>query len=299
MSSLRAIFQAIQFIETHLTEEITVAEMAEAAGYSLYHFCRTFNGTVHHTPYDYLMRRRLSQAARALVDTDRKIIDVAFDHQFNSAETFSRAFKRMFGIQPQQWRKTDRLDRRQLMLPLTLAHLEHFQQRKCLKPTLVEKPVFHVAGLMTLVQNEPAVVGQLWQMVEQELAGPAAAGDRYGLIWHPPGGEQTGYFYLAGVEISSPDTAGSNLVVKTAPASTYASFTHCGGRARLNLTLDYIYQTWLPQSGRRLAFPLEVDYFGRRIVDLDDEQARWEIQIPVTDLPTQSGKDWDKAVPRK
>lgn len=284
MSSRPAIFRAIQFIESQLTEEITVADMAAAAGYSLYHFCRIFNAAVHHTPYDYLMRRRLSEAARALVETDRKIIDVAFDHQFNSAETFSRAFKRMFGTQPQQWRKAGQLNRRLEMSPLTLAHLQHLEQRKCLKPVLVAKPAFCVAGLMTLVQDDPTVIGQLWRMVEQELRGLAAAGDRYGLTWHPSGWEQTGYFYLAGAEVSSPDGAAPGLVVKTVPASTYASFAHCGNRTKLHLTLDYIYQTWLPQSGRRLAFPLEIEYFGRSVVDFEDEQTRWEIYVPVTDL---------------
>ena len=93
MSQLTAIGKALDFIEDNLEENIGVADMADAAGYSLYHFCRVFNSIVHHTPYDYLMRRRLSESARALVETDRKIIDVAFEYQFNSPETYSRAFK--------------------------------------------------------------------------------------------------------------------------------------------------------------------------------------------------------------
>ena len=69
MSTLASMFKAIEFIENNLKREITVADIADAVCYSLYHFCRTFNGAVHHTPYDYLMRRRLSDAARALVET--------------------------------------------------------------------------------------------------------------------------------------------------------------------------------------------------------------------------------------
>ena len=112
---LQAIHTALQYIEDHLHDEIAVADIAAATGYSLYHFIRTFNQAVHHTPYDYLMRRRLSEAACALLDSDDRIIDIALDYQFNNHETFSRAFKRMFDTQPSQWREVGRIPRRSLM----------------------------------------------------------------------------------------------------------------------------------------------------------------------------------------
>ena len=99
MTQVLPVYRAIQFIEKNLKADIAVADMAEAASFSLYHFCRVFSQVVQHSPYDYLMRRRLSEAARELVETDKKITDIGFDHQFNSPETFSRAFKRMFDMQ--------------------------------------------------------------------------------------------------------------------------------------------------------------------------------------------------------
>lgn len=59
MRDLLAVYQAIQLIEARLRDGLSVSEMAAAAGYSLYHFIRVFNQVVWHTPYDYLMRRRL------------------------------------------------------------------------------------------------------------------------------------------------------------------------------------------------------------------------------------------------
>jgi len=52
------ILAALGYIEQHLCEPIMVSDIARAAGYSLFHFIRTFNKIVRHTPYDYLMRRR-------------------------------------------------------------------------------------------------------------------------------------------------------------------------------------------------------------------------------------------------
>ena len=92
---LQAICAAIQFIESHLCDPITVADAAAAAGYSLYHFIRSFNQMVQHTPYDYLMRRRLAVAACELLETERRVIDIALYFQFNNHETFTRGFRRV------------------------------------------------------------------------------------------------------------------------------------------------------------------------------------------------------------
>ena len=110
---LSAVHASIEFIESRLQEEISVADIAVATGYSLYHFIRTFNQIVHHSPYDYLMRRRLSEAARELLTNDRRILDISLDFCFHSHETFSRAFRRMFAVTPSQWRARNEV-RRQL-----------------------------------------------------------------------------------------------------------------------------------------------------------------------------------------
>lgn len=125
MSNITSIYPAVEFIEEHLTQAITIGDAADAVSYSVYHFCRLFNEAVHHSPYNYLIRRRLSESTRALILTDKKIIDIAFDYQFNRPETYSRAFKRMFDMQPNQCRKQEAIDRRFVMSRLSLAHLQH------------------------------------------------------------------------------------------------------------------------------------------------------------------------------
>ena len=86
MTELVSIAKAIDYVEESLRQPITVADMAGSASYSVYHFCRMFNQVTHHPPYDYLMRRRLSESASALLRSDRKIIDIALEYQFNNPE---------------------------------------------------------------------------------------------------------------------------------------------------------------------------------------------------------------------
>lgn len=284
MSSIASIFRAVEFIEANLKEAIRVADMAEAVSYSLYHFCRMFNRVVHHTPYDYLVRRRLSEAALELAGTGKKVIDIASDYQFSSPETFSRAFKRMFGVQPTQWRRQGEADRRSLMSGLTLAHLEHVSRGKYLQPALEEKQDLHLTGVGALVKDDQTVVSELWELLAQELSGIEIAGGvaaYYGIASYPKGWEQRGVLYLAAVELGSLDVASSILVYKSIPAQRYARFVHKGPRQDLGLTLDYVYQTWLPRSGNRLSYPLELEYYGRCLGGKTSRESETAILIPI------------------
>ena len=284
MSNISAMIEAIDFIESNLKQEIGVADVADAVSYSLYHFSRMFNRVIHHTPYDYLMRRRLSESARELAETDKKIIEVAFDYRFNAPETYSRAFKRMFGIQPHQWRKRGTLDRRALMCRLTPEHIVHVNKGDYLKPTLVEKGTLQLAGLMTLVTGDQAIIPRLWDTLAEELKrikGADVAGRYYGIAWYPRDWQQRGYLYMAAIESESLDTTGSALVAKTLRPSKWARFVHKGHYRDLKLTQDYIYQTWLPKSGEHVAKSLEVEDHGTTPGSPSAEESETGILVPI------------------
>lgn len=284
MPDIAQISKAIDFVEDNLREAITVADMADAASYSLYHFCRTFNGATHHTPYDYLMRRRLSESARDLLQTDGKIIDIALNYRFNSHETFSRAFKRMFGLQPNRLRKQGSIDKRRLMPRLTRAHIRHISKGPYLRPVLEKKEDLQVAGVMTLVKDDRTVISELWKVLSRELETkePAVAPKSYyGITHYPQDWEERGLLYMAAYEIPEPDTVDTALVIKTVPALEYARFIHKGPRSEVPLTLDYVYHTWVPKSDRNLSYRLVVEHYGQGFKDLDHEEAETEIYIPI------------------
>jgi AraC family transcriptional regulator len=294
MPDLALIAQSVDYIEDHLKSAITVADMARAVSFSLYHFCRIFSQATHHTPYDYLMRRRLAEAARALLQTEDRILDIALDYQFNSPETFSRAFKRVFGLQPSQCRKQSQLDRWRLMPRLTLAHLQHLHKGAYLKPVIQEREPFQLAGLMTLVQpdSEQAdeAIADLWSLAAHELAGletGSAGGRYYGLACYQEAWETHGFLYMAGAALNPSGSgtamamAHAALVVRSIPALAFARFVHKGRRHDLPLTLDYAYHTWLPKSGRRLSLPWVVEAYGPGLPPTDSDDAEMAILVPV------------------
>jgi len=134
MSNICLMLKAIDFIESNLTEDICVADMAESVSFSQFHFSRVFSQTTHHPPYDYLMRRRLCEAARRLMKSEEKIIDIAYRYKFKAPETFSRAFKRMYNLVPCQVRSGRQLDQRLLMDRFEPEYLELLNSGISLRP---------------------------------------------------------------------------------------------------------------------------------------------------------------------
>ena len=63
MDWVRMINQAIAFMEDHLTDEITLADIAKSVNLSAFHFQRAFSLLTEMSPAEYLRKRRLSQAA--------------------------------------------------------------------------------------------------------------------------------------------------------------------------------------------------------------------------------------------
>ncbi len=96
---------ALDFIENNLSEKINLEDIARSACFSLFHFSRVFQSLTLISPYDYLIRRRTHEAAYKLINTDMKIIEIAFEFAFASPEVFNRAFKRVYQCQPNEYRK--------------------------------------------------------------------------------------------------------------------------------------------------------------------------------------------------
>ncbi len=269
---------AINFIEAHLRDEITLADVADAVSYSLYHFSRVFSTTVHHTPYDYLMRRRLSESATDLLKTDKKVVDIAFDYQFNNAETYSRAFKRLFHILPSHWRKQLQPEMWRQMPRLTFPHLIHRNPKSKLGPTQVKIDKLHLVGLMSQLGCEQTeLISNLWQTLASIIPSTNTA---FGLFTFSSGIAQNRSFYLASIyQQSGQDDA--LLVEKRLPAQRYASFHHHGPPQSRYLMFDYIFHTWLPQSKQSMAGPYLLESFGNAMPTANSIDRTWDVLIPL------------------
>lgn len=98
----KVISESIAYMEAHLKAEISPAELAERAGYSLWHFTRLFAGATGQSPAQYMLRRRLDHAL-AEIAAGQHAIDVVLAYGFETYSGFYRAFVKLYGCSPRKY----------------------------------------------------------------------------------------------------------------------------------------------------------------------------------------------------
>lgn len=102
--------QSLDYIEDNLQTEITAAELAEMAGFSLFHYYRLFQQTTGLPVMQYILRRRLLHGVYAMKQGSTKI-DAALLYGFDTYAGFYKAFCREFGATPSEFLQSSRAKR--------------------------------------------------------------------------------------------------------------------------------------------------------------------------------------------
>ncbi len=102
---LQSLTNALEYIEANLCEEITQDDCARAACCSLSGLQKMFRYVFHMSIGDYVTRRRLSKAALDLQKGELSVLEIAMQYGYGSAEAFTRAFTRLWGMTPTAYRK--------------------------------------------------------------------------------------------------------------------------------------------------------------------------------------------------
>ena len=102
----RRLRRVLTYIEEHLADDIAVADLANVACLSIFHFTRAFTATIGVPPHRYVSGRRL-ESAKAMIATGRaSLSEIALECQFSSQSSFTRAFRRAMGMAPAEYRRT-------------------------------------------------------------------------------------------------------------------------------------------------------------------------------------------------
>ena len=97
------------YITDHCTENITIEELADLAGFSKFHFARLFKQFSNMSCHEYLMQKRIAHAERLLIEPHISITEVAMLSGFNSLSTFNRIFKAAKNCTPSEYKNLNRL----------------------------------------------------------------------------------------------------------------------------------------------------------------------------------------------
>lgn len=290
MDYRKALERAVIYIENNLSGSIKVDEVANAAGYSYYHLNRQFTAVLGEGIGGYIKKRRLAVAAKRLLYTDQKVIDIALDSGFESPEAFSRAFKAAYSVSPQTYRD-NRLD---ILIGskerLDTGLLDHLARNVTVHPKIITLPEIKVAGLRgetTLRDNQ---LCELWQRANAsftQIPGRIPNGRGFGICEACQSNtlytmnEDILFSEVAGIEVSSFDGLAEGFVRKIIPGGRYAVFTHRGTLAKLPQTFDYIWGTWFLTTKEELDSREDFEMYDRRFLGYDHPDSEVDLYIPI------------------
>lgn len=289
MNYLERIRAAIDFIEDHLSEEVSVASVAALVGFSEYHFHRIFQGMLGESVAAYIRKRRISEAARQLELTDCSILGLALASGFETQESFTRAFKKMFGVSPNRYRKRAGATLSFHKRRTTKAMIDHLQTGVTLTPRFEVKGPFTVVGLAgSFSQACQPEIEQLWAQfvgrqseIENVLAGTA-----YGICMSShegvPAKAGAAFVYMAGLPVDSVGVLPEGMVSSVIPCAKYAVFTHKGSLDTLPHTINYIWGTWIPGNTveYRQANSPDFELYDQRF-NPETRSGEFDIYIPI------------------
>ena len=286
MTNKDIILKSIKYIEKNLKDEISVLDMAGSANYSLYHFIRLFQSVTGYSPKIYLQRRRLSEALIELQNADKKIIEIAFDYQFNSHEAFSRAFKKRFGINPKNVKDGHSSLNLRILNPIDDNYLFQSEKARNGPPQVIELHRKYLTGISFFLANDCKVcdLSRQWDQLRREVD---TIKDRlkperfYQVQYWSDKQDLEGLYFFIGVEVKSIKDVRPEFVVKILPQSRYLKFIHKGLANKVGYTYNYIYNQFLPETEYKLTKPFSFEFYGEKCLGPYNPESESEIYIPI------------------
>lgn len=281
MNWVSSLTQAIDYMEEHLIEEIKMEDIAKEACISTAYFQRIFMVLTGMSVFEYIRKRRLSQAGTALCKTSQKVIDIALEFGYESAESFTRAFKKCHGITPSEARKGGNLQVfPRLQIQIILKGVESMKYR------IEKKEAFGFYGLeksfSTLDGANFRDIPAFWNSVMQdgsykEMIEKASTPSCLGICMPMKNDQETEFDYIIG---AFTDKEVKGYTYHQVPAVEWAVFEARGPLPDvLQDVWKRIFSEWFPATGyKHLDLPeLEVYYEG----DITSEDYLTEVWIPI------------------
>jgi predicted transcriptional regulator YdeE/DNA-binding transcriptional MerR regulator len=157
-----------------------------------------------------------------------------------------------------------------------------YRKENEMEPKFVSLPAFTVVGLRYYGKNQNQEISAMWGDANKRFGELKNISEdaAYGICFAASEGSNGEFEYVASLKVDSEEDIPEGMVVRHIPAARYAVFTHIGSLDKLKDTYNYIYQTWVPQSGMQLVGNLDFEYYNQDFNDFAPD-SRFYIYVPV------------------
>lgn len=284
MDGLQRMLDSIEFIEKNLDGDLAIEDIARVAWMSKFHFQRMFSMLTGFTVSEYVRNRRLTVAAQELVNSDTKVIDIAMKYGYESPESFSKAFKRIHGINPSVAKKYQQ----SLKAYPKLSFQIQIKGDVEMDYRMIEKDTFTVVGksirTTTIGGENHREIAAFWKESNQNGFTQKLAKNCGELriigVCTDFDSEQENLTYLIGAEkniVQLPD----DWEERDIPSATWAVFPVTGAMPdAMPKAWERIFSEWFPSTGYEHAGGPEMEVY---LSDEDPSSENYysEIWIPI------------------
>ena len=243
MEWAEAIKEAVSFMEIHITEEITMYDVAAHVNVSPFYFHKGFNILCGYSITEYIRNRRLALAGEELISSDATVTALAMKYGYDSPDSFTKAFARFHGYAPSVVRRDKTMLKAFASLQVTIS----LKGGYAMDYKITDKGAFSVlaASRMFGYENAKQEIPAFWQEHYASGRGEAVCG-MFGINIDPQMGNERFEYLIA--DLYNPCTEiPEGFVVWTIPAFTWAVFPCKGALPQaLQGVNEKIFSEWLP-----------------------------------------------------
>lgn len=282
MEWMKSISEAVEYIENHITENITADDVANHVCISSFYFQKGFSMLCGFSVMEYIRSRRLALAGGELATSNIKVIDVAMKYGYDSPDSFTKAFTRFHGITPSMVRKDGTIIKSFAPLKLKIS----LEGGYIMDYKITKKDSFTVLGVPKQFKYENAKqeIPLFWQEHYASGKGKYVCG-MFGINIDEQMGCENFEYLIADIYNPVMDIP-EGFVTKQIPAFTWAVFP-CKGPMPISLqnVNTKIFSEWLPALKEyefAAGYCIEMyDASDKYPKGIQDENYYSEIWIPV------------------
>lgn len=281
MEWMKAIGDAVQYMEEHITEDISPEAVAAHVNVSAFYFQKGFAMLCGFTVAEYLRNRRLALAGSEIAASDETVIQIAMKYGYDSPDSFTKAFTRFHGVTPTAVRRDGLVLKSFAPLKIRIS----LEGGYLMDYRIEKKEAFTVIANAKTFPYEGAkeTVPLFWQEHYQAGKGRTVMGT-YGINIDEQMGQETFEYLIADPYQGQPVPEG--FVQRTIPAFDWAVFPCVGPMPQaLQDVNTKIYTEWIPAlRDYEFAAGYCVEYYddpAKYEKGTQDEKYYCEIWIPV------------------
>lgn len=273
-----SILRTVDYIENRITDELTLDELSKEATFSKFHFTRIFKAITKETVNEYIRKRRLTLAAKELIETSTPLIQIALTYGYTSQAAFSRAFKIYTGITPQSYRKKGIHHHNLYKEALSETILQINKQPVRYSASIIEKPSIFIGGISIKGDLRSNQISKLWNQFYEELHKQSINPETARCYGYESLDESNMPYYLAAIEVDSLENLPEGWSGVLIPNHKYAVFTLENVIENISYAIEDIYKNQLPELNVKPEMNYNFEFYDEEFTAHD---SRYTLQFFV------------------